>query len=111
MVLYYQKANNYSSIDYGTTHCWVQNWGIYDMLNSSSENLEAAKDFAEAFIADSSQWVAKIGKLIFVEEFGMARNNWENVDKEYKYLSSAGTSNKDEYFEVSSLPCLEIQRS
>ena len=104
---YYQKAHNYSSIDYGTTHCWVQNWGIYDMLNSSRENLEAAKDFAEAFIANSSQWAAEIGKPIFLEEFGMARNNWENVDKEYTYLSSAGTSNKDEYFEVSPKPAFE----
>jgi mannan endo-1,4-beta-mannosidase len=101
---YYQKAHNFSSIDYGTTHCWVQNWNIYEMLNSSRENLEAAKDFAEAFIANSSQWAAEIGKPIFLEEFGMARNNWENVDKEYLYLSSAGTSNKDEYFEVSSFP-------
>ena len=104
---YYQKAHNYSSIDYGTTHCWVQNWGIYDMLNSSRENLEAAKDFAEAFIANSSQWAAEIGKPIFLEEFGMARNNWENADKEYTYLSSAGTSNKDEYFEVSLKPASE----
>ena len=37
---------------------------------------------------------------IFLEEFGMARNNWENEDKDYLYLSSAGTSNKDEYFET-----------
>ena len=26
---YYQKAHNYSTIDYGTTHCWVENWGVY----------------------------------------------------------------------------------
>jgi mannan endo-1,4-beta-mannosidase len=48
----------------------------------------------------SSKWSAEIGKPIFLEEFGMARNNWENKDKEYPYLSSASTSNKDAYFEV-----------
>jgi mannan endo-1,4-beta-mannosidase len=105
----------------GTTHCWVENWGVYGplspsqfsrgvtdlssvaQLNSSQANLEAAKTFARSFIANSSQWAAEIGKPVFLEEFGMARNNWENVDKEYQYLSSAGTSNKDEYFEVSLL--------
>ena len=30
----------------------------------------------------------------------MARDNWENRDKEYPYLSSAGTTHKDAYFEV-----------
>jgi mannan endo-1,4-beta-mannosidase len=98
---YYQKAHNFSTIDYGTTHCWVENWGIYSQLNDSQANLEAAKTFARGFIANSSQWAAEIGKPIFLEEFGMARNNWENAGKEYQYLSSAGTSNKDEYFEVS----------
>jgi mannan endo-1,4-beta-mannosidase len=79
----------------------VENWGIYNSTNSSEANLEAAKSFAKEFIANSSQWAVEIGKPIFLEEFGMARNNWENVDKEYQYLSSAGTSNKDDYFEVS----------
>lgn len=74
------------------------------MLNSSEANLEAAKTFAKGFIANSSEWSAEIGKPVFLEEFGMARNNWENEDKEYTYLSSAGTSNKDEYFEVSNTP-------
>lgn len=48
---------------------------------------------------DTSKWSAAIGKPIFLEEFGMARNNWENKDKEYPYLSSASISNKDDYFE------------
>jgi mannan endo-1,4-beta-mannosidase len=71
------------------------------MLNSSFANLEAAKSFATAFVANSSEWSKEIGKPVFLEEFGMARNNWENVGKEYPYLSSAGTSNKDNYFTVS----------
>lgn len=97
---YFQAVHNFSTVDYSTTHCWVQNWGVYDMLNSSTTNLENAKEFASAFIANSSDWAVEIGKPIFLEEFGMARNNWENEDKEYPYLSSASTSNKDEYFQT-----------
>ncbi|KAG9565363.1 glycoside hydrolase, partial [Aureobasidium melanogenum] len=95
---YYQAVHNFSTVDYGTTHCWVQNWGVYDMLNSSSANLGAAKNFATAFVTNSSEWSKEINKPVYLEEFGMARDNWENVGKEYLYLSSAGTSNKDEYF-------------
>jgi mannan endo-1,4-beta-mannosidase len=74
---------------------WIQN-------NSSPENLKHAQDFARDFMRKSSRWSADIGKPIFLEEFGMARNNWENKNKEYAYLSSASTSNKDAYFRVSS---------
>ncbi|KAK6004863.1 hypothetical protein QM012_007642 [Aureobasidium pullulans] len=95
---YFQAVHNFSTVDYCTTHCWVQNWGVYDMLNSSSANLQAAKDFATAFVSNSSEWSKEINKPVYLEEFGMARDNWENVGKEYLYLSSAGTSNKDEYF-------------
>jgi hypothetical protein len=65
--------------------------------------LQTAKDFAVNFMRESSQWSADISKPIFLEEFGMARNNWENKDKEYPYLSSASTTNKDEYFKVCSI--------
>jgi mannan endo-1,4-beta-mannosidase len=70
------------------------------MLNSSRENLEEAKRFARVFLNDTNTWALEVRKPIFLEEFGMARNNWENVGKGYPYLSSAGTSNKDEYFET-----------
>jgi mannan endo-1,4-beta-mannosidase len=39
-----------------------------------------------------------IGKPVFLEEFGMARDNWENEDEEYPYLSGASTTHKDAYF-------------
>lgn len=97
---YWQAVHNFSAVDYGTSHCWVQNWGIYDMLNSSISNIEKAKDFARDYVADTSDWAVEIGKPIFLEEFGMARNNWENEGKEYPYLSSASTSNKDGYFQT-----------
>ncbi|TKX24180.1 hypothetical protein C1H76_3591 [Elsinoe australis] len=95
---YFQAVHNFSTVDYTTSHCWVQNWGVYDMLNSSDANLEQAKDFAREFIANTSAWTREIGKPNFLEEFGMARDNWENADKEYLYLSSASTSHKDDYF-------------
>ena len=97
---YFKHAQNFSTIDYATTHCWVQNWGVYDMYNSSEANLKAAQDFAVTFMRNSSKWAADIGKPVFLEEFGMARDNWENKDKEYPYLSSASTTHKDAYFET-----------
>lgn len=97
---YFQAVHNFSTVDYATSHCWVQNWGVYEMLNSSTTNLQKAKDFAESFIPNTSDWAVEISKPIFLEEFGMARNNWENRDKEYTYLSSASSSNKDEYFQT-----------
>ncbi|KAJ4341246.1 hypothetical protein N0V87_001987 [Didymella glomerata] len=97
---YFKYAQNFSTIDYATTHCWVQNWGVYDMYNASEANLKAAQDFAVTFMRNSSKWAADIGKPVFLEEFGMARDNWENKDKEYPYLSSASTSHKDAYFKA-----------
>lgn len=97
---YFKKAHNFSTVDYATAHCWVQNWGIYDMNDPSEENLHAAQAFAVGFVKNSSQWSKDIGKPIFLEEFGMARDNWENKDKEYPYLSSANTTHKDAYFNV-----------
>jgi mannan endo-1,4-beta-mannosidase len=97
---YFKKAHSFATVDYATAHCWVQNWGIYDMYNASEANLQAAQDFATGFVRNTSRWAADIGKPIFLEEFGMARDNWENKDKAYPYLSSASTSHKDAYFKV-----------
>lgn len=98
---YWKAVHTPKNIDYGTTHAWVQNWGIYDMLNSSRANLEAAKSFATEFISNSSQWANDIGKPVFLEEFGMARDNWQNnvTAGEYQYATKAETSNKDEYYQ------------
>lgn len=71
------------------------------MYNPSAANLKAAQDFAVKFVADTSKWAKEVGKPVFLEEFGMARDNWENKDKEYPYLSGANTTHKDAYFEVS----------
>ena len=105
---YFKAVHNFTNIDYTTSHCWVQNWGIYDMLNSSEANLQEAQNFAREFISNTSDWAQSLGKPVFLEEFGMARDNWENVDKEYLYLSSASTTHKDAYFEVSISPNITI---
>ncbi|KAF2731332.1 glycoside hydrolase [Polyplosphaeria fusca] len=105
---YFKQVHNFSTVDYATTHCWVQNWGklfrcqrgVYDMNDATGVSLQNAKDFAKTFIADTSKWGREIGKPVFLEEFGMARDNWENLPKEYPYLSSAKTTHKDEYFET-----------
>lgn len=97
----FKAVHEVKDVDYATTHCWVQNWGVYDMYNPSAANLKAAQDFAVKFISDTSKWAKEVGKPVFLEEFGMARDNWENKEKEYPYLSSAGTTHKDAYFEVS----------
>ncbi len=97
---YFKKVHNFTTVDYATSHCWVQNWGIYDMYDPSEANLKRAQDFATMFMNETSQWATDIGKPIFLEEFGMARDNWENKAKEYPYLSSATTTHKDAYFKV-----------
>jgi mannan endo-1,4-beta-mannosidase len=97
---YFKKVHNLTTVDYATTHCWVQNWGIYDMYDASEANLRQAQDFAVDFVKNTSRWSVAIGKPVFLEEFGMARDNWENKDKEYPYLSSANTTHKDAYFKV-----------
>ncbi|KAJ4347119.1 uncharacterized protein N0V89_011057 [Didymosphaeria variabile] len=94
----FKAVHKAPDVDYATTHCWVQNWGIYDMYNASEANLKVAQDFATAFVANTSRWARDVGKPVFLEEFGMARDNWENADKEYPYLSSASTTHKDAYF-------------
>lgn len=98
---YWKAVHRPKNIDYGTAHCWVQNWGIYDMLNASRANLEQAKAFATEFVGNTSRWAREIGKPVFLEEFGMARDNWQNnvTAGEYQYASKASTKHKDEYYD------------
>jgi mannan endo-1,4-beta-mannosidase len=30
---YFKQVHNFPNVDYTTTHCWVQNWGVYDMVS------------------------------------------------------------------------------
>ncbi|KAF2687678.1 glycoside hydrolase family 5 protein [Lentithecium fluviatile CBS 122367] len=94
----FKRVHSIANVSYSTAHLWVQNWGIYDMYDSSAEGLATAQAYARAFVANTSAWARDVGKPVFLEEFGMARDNWENKDKEYPYLSSANTTHKDAYF-------------
>lgn len=71
------------------------------MNNASQANLQAAKDFATEFMTNTSRWGVEIGKPVYLEEFGMARDNWENnvTAGEYQYASKATTTHKDNYFQ------------
>ena len=97
----FKAVHKAPAVDYATTHCWVQNWGVYDMYDPPEVSLKAAQAFATDFVAKTSAWAKDVGKPVFLEEFGMARDNWENKEKEYPYLSSAGTTHKGAYFNVS----------
>jgi mannan endo-1,4-beta-mannosidase len=97
----FKAVHRVANVDYATTHCWVQNWGVYDMYDATGVSLKVAQAFATAFVASTSAWARDVGKPVFLEEFGMARDNWENKEKEYPYLSSASTTHKDAYFNVS----------
>ncbi|EPQ28939.1 uncharacterized protein PFL1_03739 [Pseudozyma flocculosa PF-1] len=98
---FWKKVHEPEAVDYGTTHAWVQNWGIYNMTDASQQNLDKAKSFVDEFIANSSRWAADIKKPVLLEEFGMARDNWQNDESkgEYLYASKATTTHKDDYFE------------
>lgn len=99
----FKAVHEVQDVDYATAHCWVQNWGVYDMYNPSSLNLLAAQTFATNFVKDTGRWAGELGKPVLLEEFGMARDNWENKGAEYPYLSRANTTHKDAYFEVRSV--------
>jgi len=98
----FKLTHNVSTVDYATSHCWVQNWGVYDMYDPTNTSLLAAKEFAKGFVRDTAKWAQDVGKPLFLEEFGMARDNFENKLKEYPYLSTTKTTHKDDYFEVCS---------
>jgi hypothetical protein len=70
------------------------------MNDATNISLLAAKSFAKNFVKDTAKWAQDISKPIYLEEFGMARDNFENLFKEYPYLSSAHTTHKDDYFTV-----------
>jgi mannan endo-1,4-beta-mannosidase len=36
---YFKQVHNFSTVDYATTHCWVQNWGVYDMVSNHASVL------------------------------------------------------------------------
>ncbi|MBW0525417.1 hypothetical protein O181_065132, partial [Austropuccinia psidii MF-1] len=101
---WFKRVHAPDSIDYACGHLWVQNWGYYDPLDSSDKSLEIAQNYADGFLKNLSQWAIDLRKPVVLEEFGMARDNWLNVEKgapknAYLYDATATTTHKDQYFQ------------
>jgi len=69
----YLRDHSFASIDYGTTHVWVQNWGWYDPLRPD-ETYAPAVALAEAYIDSHVARTLTLNKPIVFEEFGLARD-------------------------------------
>ena len=69
----YLRDHAFASIDYGTTHVWVQNWGWYDPLRAA-ETYAPAVALAESYIDSHVARTRTLGKPIVFEEFGLARD-------------------------------------
>ncbi|EJD51998.1 glycoside hydrolase [Auricularia subglabra TFB-10046 SS5] len=96
----FKALHSIPTIDFACAHLWVQNWGAYAMLDSSSSNLNSAIEYARRFIGDISKWSTDINKPVVLEEFGFPRDNWLNEGEgKYLYASSATTRNKDTYYD------------
>lgn len=67
----FKSVHNLSTIDYATSHVWVQNWGYYDMNDPTGLSLLVAQTFAKQFVHDTSQWAVEIGKPIYLEVCGL----------------------------------------
>ncbi|WAR55298.1 hypothetical protein PtB15_6B37 [Puccinia triticina] len=101
---WFKRVHSPESIDYACGHLWVQNWGYYDPLDSTDKSLMKAEEFAAGFLRNLSAWSLDIHKPVVLEEFGMARDEWQNVAKGapksfYLYDASATTTHKDRYFQ------------
>ncbi|KAA1098560.1 hypothetical protein PGT21_036496 [Puccinia graminis f. sp. tritici] len=101
---WFKHVHSPESIDYACGHLWVQNWGYYDPLDSSEKSLMKAEEFATGFLRNLSAWSLDLHKPVVLEEFGMARDEWQNVEKGapksfYLYDASATTTHKDRYFQ------------
>jgi len=69
----YLRDHSFSTIDYGTTHVWVQNWGWYDPLRPD-ETYAPAVALAESYIDSHVARTVTLNKPIVFEEFGLPRD-------------------------------------
>ncbi|PLW22156.1 hypothetical protein PCANC_01003 [Puccinia coronata f. sp. avenae] len=102
---WFKRVHSPKSIDYTCGHLWVQNWGIYDPLDPTEKSLVAAEQFATEWLKNLSSWSLDLHKPLVLEEFGMARDEWQNVAKGaptsfYLYDARATTTHKDRFFQL-----------
>lgn len=79
----FKQLHDSKAIDFACAHLWTEIWGHYDMLDPLTISLSKAKNFASGYLADAERWAREIGKPIVLEEFGMARDNWQNMAGPY----------------------------
>lgn len=94
----FKSLHDHRSIDFCCTHIWAEIWGYYDMFDKSTTSLSKAKAFASSYLEKVRSWSDEIGKPIMLEEFGMARDNWQNRQSTYIYSTKALTTHRDDYF-------------
>jgi hypothetical protein len=63
-----------SSLDYVTSHLWVQNWDKYSPGMSDEGFVNSTIPWALSYIASSAAEAARLGKPLVVEEFGLPRD-------------------------------------
>jgi mannan endo-1,4-beta-mannosidase len=91
-------AHQVPEIDYCTVHIWAQNRGIYNMTDSSEQNISQAIQWALGWINKVSHWASIVGKPLVLEEFGMPRDNFGSKKNWYSPLNP--TTRRDRYFEA-----------
>jgi mannan endo-1,4-beta-mannosidase len=80
-----------SSIDYSTIHIWVENWGVYNPLDSLT-TMPLAINLMKNYIADHVIKAKLFKKPLVLEEFGMARD-MRSMDPK------SSTHDRDTYYE------------
>ena len=80
-----------SSIDYSTIHIWVENWGVYNPLDSIT-TMPLAINLMKNYIADHVIKAKLFKKPLVLEEFGMARDI-RSMDPK------SSTHDRDTYYE------------
>jgi len=68
------EDHSFPEIDYATFHIWVENWGIYNPIDSSG-TLSRAINVMKSYITDHAAKSRKLKKPVVLEEFGMARDS------------------------------------
>ncbi len=71
---HFSEDHSIPEIDYATIHIWVENWGIYNPVNTE-KNRNLAIITMRKYINDHIKKSKLIKKPLVLEEFGLARDN------------------------------------
>jgi mannan endo-1,4-beta-mannosidase len=104
----FMNCHRSTFIDYATVHVWTQNSRVYDMINPSPKHLEDATQWAIYWLENNNNLALAVNKPLILEEFGLARNNWESSDI---YSPNNPTTNRDTYYQALLQKVTSIHRS